>query len=305
MNKKLWSLLACLFGFLALITPGEVVADIQARFEYGCEPRTSSYAELTCTFDGSSSTSTDGLIQGYRWYFRRYSPEDRESETATRTGVRVTHTYTQVRARHYTYYATLEVTDSLGDKHTHTEQVDPSRRMDPPPENQRPVASFGVSCTFLDCVFDASASYDPDGTIASYTWSFGDGNSGSGPSVAHTYAASGTYTVYLTVADNSGATGLTSKSVSVAAEPPPPPDGFLLSATGSRVRGGRHVGNLSWTGALSANVDLFRNGAWISTAVNSGSYNDAIGAVGRGTYKYLVCEAGTSICSNEATVVFD
>jgi len=52
--------------------------------------------------------------------------------------------------------------------------------------------------------FDASASYDPDGTIVSYSWDFGDGASGSGITTTHVYAAGGTYTVALTAIDNEG-----------------------------------------------------------------------------------------------------
>lgn len=291
--------------FVLLLAAGSAAAGVEARFDYGCEPRASYCSELTCTFDGGASTSTDGTVTGYRWYFRRYLAEDRESETATRTGQRVTHTYTNTRCRSYTYYATLEVTDSLGNRHSHGETVDPGRRTDFPPENQAPVLDFSSSCTFLDCVFDAGASYDPDGEIVSYVWSFGDGSTASGVVVPKTYAASGTYTVYLTAADDEGATSLRSMSVSVAAEPQPPPPGFNLTATGARARGGRHVGYLSWSGAASTHVDVIRNGAPITTTSNSGSYNDATGAVGRATYTYQVCEAGTSTCSNQATVVFD
>ena len=49
--------------------------------------------------------------------------------------------------------------------------------------------------------FDGSGSYDPDGTIASYAWDFGDGSSGTGPTPTHTYDA-GTFTVSLTVTDD-------------------------------------------------------------------------------------------------------
>jgi PKD repeat protein len=291
--------------FVLCVMVGSAAAEVEARFDYGCEPRASFCDELTCTFDGGASTSTDGTIIGYQWYFRRYLAEDRESQTATRTGERVTHTYTHVRCRNYTYYATLEVTDALGNKHSHTEQVDPARRMAFPPENQPPVVDFTASCTYLECVFDASASSDPDGEIVSYTWSFGDGNTGSGAMVPHTYAASGTYTVYLTAADNEGATSIKGRIISVEAEPPPPPPGFVLTATGSRAHGGRHVGHLQWTGATSTHVDVFRNGTLSTTTANSGSYNDPIGTVGRGTYTYTVCEAGSNTCSNEATVVFE
>jgi len=51
---------------------------------------------------------------------------------------------------------------------------------------------------------DGSASYDPDGTIVSYDWSFGDNTTGSGVSVSHTYTAVGIYSATLTVADDSG-----------------------------------------------------------------------------------------------------
>lgn len=81
--------------------------------------------------------------------------------------------------------------------------------------NERPIASFTHSCSALTCSFDASSSTDDRG-IAGYTWDFGDGTTGSGATVSHTYAAAGTYTVTLTVSDTDGATDSQSKSVSVA-----------------------------------------------------------------------------------------
>jgi serine protease len=81
--------------------------------------------------------------------------------------------------------------------------------------NQSPVASFTYTCTDLSCDFDGSGSNDPDGSIASYAWDFGDGNTDSGTTVSHTYAAGGTYTVVLTVTDNEGATGSDSQDVTV------------------------------------------------------------------------------------------
>nr|WP_305852094.1 pre-peptidase C-terminal domain-containing protein [Aliikangiella sp. G2MR2-5] len=81
--------------------------------------------------------------------------------------------------------------------------------------NQSPTASFTNSCTELACDFNGSASSDPDGSIASYSWNFGDGSTASGATTAHTYAAAGTYTVQLTVTDDKGASNSTSKSVTV------------------------------------------------------------------------------------------
>ncbi len=54
--------------------------------------------------------------------------------------------------------------------------------------------------------FDASGSLDPNGTIASYAWDFGDGSTGSGVSVSHTFAQDGAFTVRVTVTDNDGLT---------------------------------------------------------------------------------------------------
>jgi len=54
--------------------------------------------------------------------------------------------------------------------------------------------------------FDASSSYDPDGYIVNYSWSFGDGAVGFGVAVSHRYTSPGTFNVTLLVTDNEGAT---------------------------------------------------------------------------------------------------
>lgn len=75
-------------------------------------------------------------------------------------------------------------------------------------QNKKPIANAGGDYygeVNEPVCLDASKSYDPDGTIVSYTWDFGDGTSGSGKKVSHTYAAPGDYTVTLTVRDDDGA----------------------------------------------------------------------------------------------------
>jgi len=54
--------------------------------------------------------------------------------------------------------------------------------------------------------FSGAGSSDPDGSIASYAWTFGDGATGSGVTASHVYQAAGSYTAKLTVTDNQGAT---------------------------------------------------------------------------------------------------
>ena len=79
----------------------------------------------------------------------------------------------------------------------------------PFPVNLPPVASFTATPNPVavgnNAVFNGSASTAGQGhTIASYRWSFGDGNTDSGATVSHSYVAAGTYSVQLTVTDESG-----------------------------------------------------------------------------------------------------
>ncbi len=85
--------------------------------------------------------------------------------------------------------------------------------------NDPPTASFAATPSEgsapLSVSFDASESYDPDGTVSSYRWSFGDGTSGAGMFVTHVYAAAGTYTAQLTVEDRRQATDTASEQILV------------------------------------------------------------------------------------------
>jgi subtilisin family serine protease len=80
--------------------------------------------------------------------------------------------------------------------------------------NIPPIVSFDRSCTELTCDF-VDTSWEPDGTIVSWAWDFGDGGTSDLPNPTHTFGAEGTYSVVLTVTDNDGATGTGTRDVTV------------------------------------------------------------------------------------------
>jgi PKD repeat protein len=66
--------------------------------------------------------------------------------------------------------------------------------------------------------FDSAGSTDPDGTIVSYAWDFGDTASGTGATTSHTYTAAGSFTAVLTVTDNGGKTATSSVTITVTGD---------------------------------------------------------------------------------------
>ena len=170
----------------------------------------------------------------------------------------------------------------------------------PPPTNQAPTAAFTHGCTSLACSFNGSGSSDSDGTIVSWAWNFGDGTTASGATASKTYGAAGTYTVTLTVTDDDGATDTHSVSVTVTSSTG---GSITLSASGGKVRGSAQA-SLTWSGATASSVDVFRNNVRVTTTANDGAHSDVIGKGASGTYTYRVCNAGTTTCSNNASVTF-
>jgi PKD repeat protein len=170
------------FQIIAISSP------VTASFVFACHG-------LTCSFDGSGSHDSDGTITSYAWTF---------GDGTSGSGLSVTHTYPAGGK----YTVVLIVTDNAGATNAQSKTV---------AVNAPPVASFTFACSRFTCSFDASSSYDSDGSIASWTWNLGDGTTlaGNYPEIGHTYSAPGTYTVTLTVTDNGGATGRQSNSVTV------------------------------------------------------------------------------------------
>ena len=137
--------------------------------------------------------------------------------------------------------------------------------------NQAPAAAFTSSVDRPRAsTLDGTTSTDPDGTIASYAWDFGDGTTGTGATTAHTYAAAGTYTVPLTVTDGQGASDSVTTAVTVVNDPSVARDAFGRSVTsgwGTADRGG------AWT--LSGTLSRY------SVAAGAGSVSLGAGASGK------------------------
>ena len=158
------------------------------------------------TFNATESYDPDGYIVSYTWNFGDGTP-------SVTTSVPVTnHTYTTFG----NYTVTLKVTDNSGLTGEAASTIHVS---------QHPIASFTFTPTdplvHEIVTFDASASTPDGGTIISYTWNFGDGNTTtvSDPIITHAYSTYGTYTVTLNVTDSEGKWDITSKQITVEGLP--------------------------------------------------------------------------------------
>ncbi len=161
-------------------------------------------APLGVTFNGGGSFDQDGFIIGYSWKF---------SDGTTASGATVSKVINVAGP----YTGTLTVTDNSGLTAAASVVVSVS------PANLPPVARITATPTTgyapLAVTFGGSTSSDPDGTISTYKWTFGDGSTSTLANVTKTYSNIGSYTATLTVTDNSGATGTASVPISVTQDP--------------------------------------------------------------------------------------
>ncbi|MHB1491643.1 MAG: PKD domain-containing protein, partial [Cellulomonas sp.] len=172
---------------------------------------TTSSQFLTLSVDGSGSLDPDGTVAAYEWDF---------GDGATATVPVTQHTYASAG----TYTVTLTVTDNDGAVGTMSQTVAVA-------QNQAPVASFTPTVAGLSVSVDGTSSADPEGSLASYSWSFGDGGTATGATAQHTFAVAGTYPVALTVADAQGLTGTATQQVTVATDVPFAVDSFSRTVT--------------------------------------------------------------------------
>jgi endonuclease/exonuclease/phosphatase family metal-dependent hydrolase len=127
-----------------------------------------------------------------------------------------------------------------------------------PTSNQPPSATVSASPTSgvfpLNVSFSTNAS-DPDGFIASYNWTFGDGQTSSQASPSIVYQSAGTFTAQLTVTDNEGATASTSRTITVNS--PSVPTGSTIKVIDWNIQMGKgtdNVYNLDRTATYIANM---------------------------------------------------
>ncbi|WP_233189025.1 LamG domain-containing protein [Subtercola sp. Z020] len=227
-------------------------------------PPTAAFAavptDLTVAFDASDSADSDGTISSYAWTF---------GDGSTGTGKTVSHLYGAAG----TFSVKLTVTDNKGATAVTTGSVMVTV---PPPANVPPTAAIDTTVSNLAATFSGAASTDSDGTIGSYAWNFGDGQTGTGRTVSHTYGAAGTYTATLVVTDNSGATGTATQSVTVTNPPAMPFALDSFTRTVSNGFGTADVGG-AWT----------KFGTASDLAVNNGSAVFRLGTAGSQTGAYL------------------
>jgi PKD repeat protein len=172
------------------------VAKIQA------EPSTGK-APLEVQFRGDKSTDSDGQVNRYTWHFG-----DGAMETLAPNP---THTFAEPGL----YEVVLQAEDAHGGIGVTRQLVTVL-----PTLNQAPQAAISVSSHIVapskPVTCDASASTDADGSIATFEWAFGDGQSAVGPKVEHSFANPGRYPVTLTLTDNNAAKTTLTTSIRVA-----------------------------------------------------------------------------------------
>ena len=212
---------------------------------------TGSCTDLSCPLSGSTSTDSDGTISGYLWNF---------GDETTDTGAAPGHTYSETG----TYTVTLTVTDDAGTTDVATTDV----TVGPPPPNEDPVAHITGSCTYLTCPLSGSSSMD-DGTIASYSWDFGDGGTASGVSPGHTYGTAGSYLVTLTVTDDDGATDTDTLEVTVTTPP--------ASTVAFRAGAATDASTTSATVVVPAGVQLGDRLVLVATTNTAGTHTTPAG----------------------------
>ncbi|WP_207005961.1 PKD domain-containing protein [Nocardioides aromaticivorans] len=153
--------------------------------------------------------------------------------------------------------------------------------------NEPPVAEFSTGCAGLTCEFDAAHSFDVDKDPLTYSWQFGDGQTGTGVNPEHTYATPGTRTVTLTVDDGHGHVDQATSSASAVPPNPAPGHTALVpdtprtnqpTITTGEIWDIEVVGNRVYVAGSFTSIRQPNNGATINQAYLA-AYNWSTGQV--------------------------
>lgn len=155
-------------------------------------------------FNASASQAAPGRhLVSYDWTFGNGS---------FGTGVTTTHRY----AVKGTYTVTLTVTDDIGRTGTTSQSISLGDDLAPTADFVFSPTNPTISAGTNRVNFDGSFSRPPDGrTITAWEWNFGTGALGTGERTSYLYTTAGTYTVVLSVTDNTGQKRSVSKTVTV------------------------------------------------------------------------------------------
>jgi PKD repeat protein len=178
-------------------------------------PKANAGPDQTCysgdkvNFDGAQSTANGSNIIKYEWDFENDGIIDAEGQKTS---------YTYPAKGQFT--AVLKVTDNLGEWHKDTCTIYVL--------NRAPIASFTYSPrppaapnpSIQDVVNFEDTSIDLDGTIVSWLWDFGDGQTSTDRNPRHQYADKGNYNVQLSVTDNDYAENWTTLTITIRNLPP-------------------------------------------------------------------------------------
>ena len=159
------------------------------------------------TVNAAASTDPDGDVLTYGWTF---------GDGATASGVEAAHAYATAAS----FTVTLTVNDGKGGSDSTSKTVVVTT---PTQENRQPTAvitSFASGLVNQPFAFDGGSSSDPDGDGLTYAWQFGDGETAASVGATHTYAATGPFTVTLTVSDGRGGSNTATRAITINAPDP-------------------------------------------------------------------------------------
>ena len=192
----------------------EVREDNTAPTADATGPSTISFGD-GATLDGSGSSDPDGDSLTYTWYIDQTQTED--GSTADYSDTTMSEIIEYDFPEPGEYEATLEVEDEVGDTDTDLVTV--------VVESNDPVADAGADDTHtvgFEYTFDATDSYDPDGSQLTYEWDFNeDGTTdATGAEPTYTYDSTGEYVVAVTVTDEYGNTDTDTMTIVIENEQP-------------------------------------------------------------------------------------